>query len=71
MCLGDRNCVIDRANRMRCQFCRFRKCLRAGMMRREKPEVVEAGEGQELCRVCGDIANGVHFGVTTCEGCKV
>ncbi|ELT90493.1 hypothetical protein CAPTEDRAFT_57717, partial [Capitella teleta] len=22
------------------------------------------------CRVCSDIANGVHFGVTTCEGCK-
>ena len=37
----------------------------------EKPEVVEPGEGQELCRVCADIANGIHFGVMTCEGCKV
>ena len=36
----------------------------------EKPEVVEPGEGQELCRVCRDIANGIHFGVMTCEGCK-
>ena len=24
-----------------------------------------------LCEVCSDIANGVHFGVPTCEGCKV
>jgi hypothetical protein len=28
-------------------------------------------EGQVLCKVCGDIANGIHFGVNTCEGCKV
>lgn len=37
----------------------------------ERPERIEPHEGQELCRVCSDIANGVHFGVTTCEGCKV
>jgi hypothetical protein len=37
----------------------------------EKPEVMEAQEGQELCVVCGDIANGVHFGQHSCEGCKV
>ncbi|XP_059164712.1 uncharacterized protein LOC131947508 isoform X2 [Physella acuta] len=40
------------------------------MYRKEKPEAVEPAEGQLLCKVCGDIANGVHFGVTTCEGCK-
>ena len=37
----------------------------------EKPESVEPEEGQVLCEVCSDIANGVHFGVPTCEGCKV
>ena len=37
----------------------------------EKPESVEPEEGQELCLVCADIANGIHFGVPTCEGCKV
>ena len=37
----------------------------------EKPEKIEPAEGQELCRVCSDIANGIHFGVMTCEGCKV
>ena len=37
----------------------------------DKPVQVQPGEGQELCRVCGDLANGIHFGVFTCEGCKV
>ena len=37
----------------------------------EKPESVQPAEGQVLCKVCGDIANGIHFGVNTCEGCKV
>lgn len=36
-----------------------------------RPEVVEAGANQELCAVCQDIANGIHFGALTCEGCKV
>ncbi|XP_076464314.1 uncharacterized protein LOC143296330 [Babylonia areolata] len=40
------------------------------MTRKEKPETVVAEEGQTLCRVCGDLANGIHFGVFTCEGCK-
>lgn len=22
------------------------------------------------CRVCNDLANGIHYGVVTCEGCK-
>ena len=37
----------------------------------EKPETVQPADGQVLCKVCGDIANGIHFGVNTCEGCKV
>ncbi|RUS87669.1 hypothetical protein EGW08_004592 [Elysia chlorotica] len=40
------------------------------MARKEKPESIEVQDGQELCRVCGDLSNGVHFGVFTCEGCK-
>ena len=27
--------------------------------------------GQQLCVVCHDVANGIHFGAITCEGCKV
>ncbi|XP_067682050.1 uncharacterized protein [Haliotis asinina] len=66
----DGRCDVSKQGRNRCQNCRYKKCLAAGMSRKEKPEAVEPGEGQLLCRVCGDIANGIHFGVYTCEGCK-
>jgi len=36
-----------------------------------RPFEMTAREGQQLCAVCGDIGNGVHFGAITCEGCKV
>ena len=32
---------------------------------------MEAADGQQLCVVCHDVANGVHFGIVSCEGCKV
>ncbi|KAL8585401.1 hypothetical protein ACOMHN_063179 [Nucella lapillus] len=64
------NCDVTKQLRNRCQFCRFQRCLEVGMTRKEKPEVVLAEEGQTLCGVCGDLANGMHFGVLTCEGCK-
>ena len=35
------------------------------------PAYVTATEGQQICTVCHDVANGVHFGVVSCEGCKV
>lgn len=38
----------------------------------EKPtiNVDEEDGGLQICRVCGDKANGYHFNVMTCEGCK-
>ena len=27
--------------------------------------------GKQLCVVCSDVGNGIHFGALTCEGCKV
>ncbi|CAH6792326.1 nuclear receptor subfamily 1 group I member 2 isoform X1 [Phodopus roborovskii] len=32
--------------------------------------VDEEDGGLQICRVCGDKANGYHFNVMTCEGCK-
>ena len=36
-----------------------------------RPAQVEITEGQQMCAICSDVGNGVHFGVITCEGCKV
>ncbi|KAL4237433.1 hypothetical protein ACF0H5_002150 [Mactra antiquata] len=69
-CQCSGNCDIIKQGRIRCQYCRYQRCLMAGMCRKEKPETVQPAEGQVLCKVCGDIANGIHFGVNTCEGCK-
>ena len=32
-CPRQKNCVVDRVNRNRCQFCRLQKCLGLGMSR--------------------------------------
>ncbi|KAK3089486.1 hypothetical protein FSP39_003989 [Pinctada imbricata] len=69
-CQCNGNCDIAKQGRIRCQYCRYQRCLMAGMCRKEKPETVQPQDGQVLCKVCGDIANGIHFGVNTCEGCK-
>jgi hypothetical protein len=31
----------------------------------------ESLESLEFCKVCSDKATGIHYGVATCEGCKV
>ena len=38
-CPRQKNCVVDRVNRNRCQFCRLQKCLSLGMSRDGKHEI--------------------------------
>ena len=70
-CKQEKMCDIQTSTRTKCKYCRYQKCLFVGMTRRERPSQVHLIEGQQLCVVCLDLANGVHFGAVTCEGCKV
>ncbi|CAF1098487.1 unnamed protein product [Adineta ricciae] len=40
VCLSEKNCLVDKRRRNRCQWCRFQKCLAVGMMK----EVVRTNE---------------------------
>uniref|UniRef100_A0A8D0FP33 Nuclear receptor domain-containing protein n=1 Tax=Strix occidentalis caurina TaxID=311401 RepID=A0A8D0FP33_STROC len=40
-CRDNKDCVVDKRQRNRCQYCRYQKCLATGMKRegtRERPE---------------------------------
>lgn len=41
-CPRNKNCVIDRVNRNRCQFCRLQKCLALGMSRDGKSSLTSS-----------------------------
>jgi len=45
-------------------------CILCGVLT-VRPAQVEITEGQQMCAICSDVGNGIHFGVITCEGCKV
>lgn len=44
-CPRQRNCLIDRTNRNRCQHCRLQKCLALGMSRDGKPARLLSAKG--------------------------
>lgn len=45
-CSRDKNCVMSRKQRNRCQYCRLLKCLQMGMNRKGKENPCGAGWGQ-------------------------
>ena len=42
-CREDKNCVIDKKQRNRCQYCRYQKCLNCGMKREAVQEERQRG----------------------------
>ena len=48
-CPRQKNCVVDRVNRNRCQFCRLQKCLSLGMSRDGKKEYMKKFTGGWVC----------------------
>lgn len=46
------------------------RCEEADSALEEPINIDEEDGGLQVCRVCGDKANGYHFNVMTCEGCK-
>ncbi|XP_071490155.1 uncharacterized protein [Diadema antillarum] len=69
-CVNKQSCPITPLSRLLCQFCRYQKCIKAGMGRKAKQPVKDIAQDQVPCKVCGDISSGIHFGIYTCEGCK-
>ncbi|XP_046571180.1 nuclear receptor subfamily 2 group C member 1-like [Haliotis rubra] len=72
VCHKSEDCVITRETRVRCQHCRYQKCLSLDMYSPGDSHVkdVVARISNIPCRVCGGSSSGFHFGALTCEGCK-
>ncbi|CAF3418742.1 unnamed protein product [Rotaria socialis] len=71
-CIRDKKCIITRATRTQCQCCRYSKCIAIGMKIIEQssnPKIEEIFK-EIPCAVCQSASSGIHFGATTCEGCK-
>ncbi|CAF0939390.1 unnamed protein product [Adineta steineri] len=71
-CIKDKKCPITRTTRTQCQYCRYTKCIEVGMKLSEgnsNPKIEEIFK-QIPCAVCQKASSGIHFGATTCEGCK-
>ncbi|CAI9724068.1 selenocysteine lyase-like isoform X1 [Octopus vulgaris] len=75
-CKYNNHCIVNKTSRVLCHHCRFKKCLIVGMMKEEN--TTNNYEKKKLlcnprhfpCKVCGDLASGIHYGHFICEGCK-
>ncbi|VDI17869.1 nuclear receptor subfamily 2 group B member 4, partial [Mytilus galloprovincialis] len=58
-CRDDRNCIIDKRQRNRCQYCRYMKCLTMGMKREDVKSVAPPADN-----------SGSSWGVSNCCALK-
>ncbi|EFO96409.1 hypothetical protein CRE_14689 [Caenorhabditis remanei] len=85
-CRRNNNCVIDKFITKKCAKCKIEKCLIMGMdhnQRKTKKKSTcsknvrtmasgnQIPDNHQLCKVCGDTASKIFYGVLTCEGCRV
>ena len=63
-CRDEKNCIIDKRQRNRCQYCRYQKCLTTGMKREGISESLSYLEGMvpiciwvtpEVCTWSGEV----------------
>jgi hypothetical protein len=69
VCKNGGKCLIT-ADKRSCMACRYKKCLSLNLSKTNKRESLE-NVSMGPCRVCEKVSAGIHFGVVTCEACKV
>lgn len=67
-CREDRNCIIDKRQRNRCQYCRYQKCLACGMKREAVQEERQRGTRAANARAGAGNGGASGVGVTTLSG---
>jgi hypothetical protein len=60
-CREDRNCVIDKKQRNRCQYCRYQKCLNCGMKREAVQEERQRGGKANKVRILLALYRNIEF----------
>ncbi|XP_034119523.1 protein ultraspiracle [Drosophila albomicans] len=61
-CRENRNCIIDKRQRNRCQYCRYQKCLSCGMKREAVQEERQRGARSSAARNSAGSGNATGLG---------
>ena len=70
-CNKNSNCSITTQTRSLCQLCRYKKCKLFGLNIKSRLKQPSQSIRLENCLICNSESSGIHFGVLSCEGCKV
>ena len=66
-CVENMSCQIDKNNRIRCQFCRFQKCLSLGMLKEGKDKLTKQITAYTLISFLHDCP--IRVGEVKCTVC--